>query len=206
MLTASRVVADLVFGEPRGVLCLGPLWGCDTRSHEYLSGTIRCSATGTVPGRASGVTLGGVRSSRDNVASVHSDWQLNRKGTLRLPASQGGRELGLEGMANSGVRHEVARVFVRDDPVFCHRYRTGTCVEGNLGVRSSRDNVASARLSRQRNREGTLRLPASQGGRELGLEGRVNSGELLLSRRNSQQAKEAERLEPKGTWPGRGGT
>ncbi len=30
--------------------------------------------------------------------------------------------------------------------------------------------------------------------------------ELLLSRRNSQQAKEAERLEPKGTWPGRGGT
>ena len=70
-------------------------------------------------------------------------------------------------MANSGVRHEVARVFVRDDPVFCHRYRTGTCVEGNLGVRSSRDNVASARLSRQRNREGTLRLPASQGGREL---------------------------------------
>ena len=25
MLTASRVVADLVFGEPQGVLCLGPL-------------------------------------------------------------------------------------------------------------------------------------------------------------------------------------
>ena len=148
----------------------------------------------------------GVRSSRDNVASVHSGRQPNREERLRLPASRGGRELGLEGMANSGVRHEVARVFVRDDPVFCHRYRTGTCVEGNLGVRSSRDNVASARLSRQRNREGTLRLPASQGGRELGLEGRVNSGELLLSRRNSQQAKEAERLEPKGTWPGRGGT
>ena len=31
---------------------------CDTRSHEYLSGTTRCSATGTVPGRASRVTSG----------------------------------------------------------------------------------------------------------------------------------------------------
>ena len=41
-------------------------------------------------------------------------------------------------------------------------------------------------------------------GRELGLEGRVNSGELPLSRCNGRQAKEAERLEPKGTWPGGG--
>ena len=33
---------------------------CDTRSHAYLSGKqkIRCSATGTLPGRALGVTLG----------------------------------------------------------------------------------------------------------------------------------------------------
>ena len=107
-------------------------------------------------------------------------------------------------MSEFGVRHEVARVFIRDDPVLCHRDRTGTCVGGNPGVRSSRDNVASALLSRQPNREGTLRLPASRGGRELGLEGTANSGELPLSRRNGQRAKEAERLAPKGTWPGGG--
>jgi len=32
--------------------------------------------------------------------------------------------------------------FLVDDPVFCYRYRTETCVGGNPGVRSSRDNVA----------------------------------------------------------------
>ncbi len=32
----------------------------------------------------------------------------------------------------------------------------------------------------------------------------ANSGEALLSRRHEQQAKEAERLEPKGRWRGRG--
>ena len=44
------------------------------------------------------------------------------------------------------VRHEVARVFIREtkDPVFCHRYPTGPCVGGNPGVRSVRDTVASA--------------------------------------------------------------
>ena len=32
---------------------------CDTKSHAYLSGSmIRCSATGTLPSRALGVTLG----------------------------------------------------------------------------------------------------------------------------------------------------
>ena len=89
--------------------------------------------------------------------------------------------------------------------MFCHRDPTGTCVGGNPGVRSSRDNVASAQLSRQLNREGTLRLPASQGGQELRLEGMANSGEALLSRRKRQQAKEADRLEPKGKWRSRGG-
>jgi hypothetical protein len=65
-------------------------------------------------------------------------------------------------MAACEVRHEVARVFIKDDPVFYHRDHTGTCVGGNPGVRSSRDNVASARLGRQLNREATLRLPASR--------------------------------------------
>ncbi len=36
------------------------------------------------------------------------------------------------------------------------------------------------------------------------MEGMANSGEPLLSRRKRRQAKEAERLEPKGTWRGRG--
>jgi hypothetical protein len=42
------------------------------------------------------------------------------------------------------VRHEVAPVFIKDDPMFCHRYPTGPCVRGNPGVRSVRDNVAAA--------------------------------------------------------------
>ncbi len=38
------------------------------------------------------------------------------------------------------------------------------------------------------------------------MEGMANTGEPLLSRRNGRQAKEAERLEPKGKWRGRGAT
>jgi hypothetical protein len=60
------------------------------------------------------------------------------------------------------VRHEVARVFIKDDLVFCHRYPTGTCVGGNPGVRSSRDNVTLVRMGRQPIRKETLRLPASR--------------------------------------------
>ncbi len=36
------------------------------------------------------------------------------------------------------------------------------------------------------------------------MEGMANSGEPLWSRRKRRQAKEAERLEPKGRWPSRG--
>ena len=43
-----------------------------------------------------------------------------------------------------------------------------------------------------------------QGGRERGLEGMVNLGEPLLSRRDNEQAEEAIRLEPKGAWSGSG--
>jgi hypothetical protein len=52
----------------------------------------------------------------------------------------------MQSASDTPVRHEVAPVFVREikDPVFCHRYPTGPCVGGNLGVRSARDNVASA--------------------------------------------------------------
>jgi hypothetical protein len=43
------------------------------------------------------------------------------------------------------VRHEVAGGIVtrRCHPRFCPRYPIGTCVAGNGGVRSSRDNVPS---------------------------------------------------------------
>jgi hypothetical protein len=44
-----------------GVVVTPPCYPtCDTKSHAYLSGNrkIRCSATGTLPGRASGVTPG----------------------------------------------------------------------------------------------------------------------------------------------------
>ena len=82
------------------------------------------------------------------------------------------------------VRHEVACVFIRDfrDPVFCHRYPTGPCAGGNPGVRSVWDTVASVHVTgHQTARSGGDCQP--QGGRELGLKGRANSGEPLLSRR-----------------------
>ena len=80
------------------------------------------------------------------------------------------------------VRHEVARAFIREDPVFCHRYPTGPCVGGNPGVRSARDNVASADpagVESARARRGCQ----PHGGRELGLEDKVKVSEPLMSRR-----------------------
>ena len=62
----------------------------------------------------------------------------------------------------TGVRHEVARVFIMDDPVFCHRDPTRTCVGGNPEVRSSWDNVALACKGQQQNRKAMLRLLASK--------------------------------------------
>ena len=41
-----------------------------------------------------------------------------------------------------------------------------------------------------------------QGSRELGLRGMVNICESLINVVNRQQAKDADRLEPKGTWSG----
>ena len=36
------------------------------------------------------------------------------------------------------------------------------------------------------------------------MSGMVNTGECLINVVTGQQAKDADRLEPKGTWPGRG--
>ena len=83
---------------------------------------------------------------------------------------------------NYTVRHEVARVFIRDDPVFCHRYPTGPCVGGNPGVRSAWDNVASAEWAGDGPaKEGRDCQP--HGGREPGLEDMVKVSEPLMSRR-----------------------
>ena len=47
-------------------------------------------------------------------------------------------------MDSHSVRHEVARLFIKElDLMFSHQSPLGTCVGGNPGVRSSRDNVAA---------------------------------------------------------------
>ena len=101
------------------------------------------------------------------------------------------------------VRHEVARVFIRDDLVFCHRYPTGPCVGGNPGVRSARDTVASVLSTGNGTARGRCDCQP-HGGRELGLEDMVKVTEALLSRRESNHAKEADRHEPKGMQSGWG--
>jgi hypothetical protein len=73
-------------------------------------------------------------------------------------------------------------VFIRDDPVFCHRYPTGPCAGGNPRVRSAWNTVASAdpagdEPARER------RDCQPHGGRELGLEDKVKAPEPLMSRR-----------------------
>src|SRR5262249_16335226 len=69
---------------------------------------------------------------------------------LELLASKGARAV-LRGGGTGDraslpdVRHEVVGgiVTLRCHPWFCPRYPIGTCVAGNGGVRSSRDNVSS---------------------------------------------------------------
>ena len=62
---------------------------------------------------------------------------------VMLKRSLGTRAASLAMKSAGSVRHEVARVFIRDDPMFCHRDPTEMCVGGNSGVQSSRNNVAS---------------------------------------------------------------
>jgi len=80
------------------------------------------------------------------------------------------------------VRHEVAGgiVTLSCHPRFCPRYPIGTCVAGNGGVRSSRDNVSSPRRGgRERvSRPGDCQ---HQGGRGLGWGGMVNPGEASVN-------------------------
>ena len=118
------------------------------------------------------------------------------------------------------VRREVAGgiVTLRCHPRVCPRYPIGTCVAGNGGVRSSRDNVSSPRRG---GRESVSRHGDCQhhGGRGLGWGGMVNSGEASLNAVIKEPAKDAaeERLcrarltaasesgwGQQGTWSGSG--
>src|SRR5262249_8711465 len=80
------------------------------------------------------------------------------------------------------VRHEVAGgiVTVSCHQRFCPLYPIGTCVAGNGGVRSSRDNVSSPQRGGRESvsRHGDCQ---HQGGRGLGLGGRVNPGEASVN-------------------------
>ncbi len=85
--------------------------------------------------------------------------------------------------------------------MYCHWYPTRACVAGNGVVRSLWDNVTSSISDGQK----TVRWTGDckhQGGWELGLRGRVNVSESLINVVKRQQAKDADRLEPKGTWSG----
>jgi len=89
------------------------------------------------------------------------------------------------------------------NPVCDHRYSTKACGQSNPAVRSPWDNETSPNPGGRASRERTRRLLAlwRSGAR---VDGRANSGELLINVVRSSKARGAERLEPKGTWPGAG--
>jgi hypothetical protein len=90
---------------------------------------------------------------------------------------------------------------IRHNPVFYHWYATRTCVQSNLKVRSFWDN---GRLT-VTGGPGTVRNPNDcerHRSRELAWNGMVNRGELLINVVRTSKPKDADRLEPKGTWSG----
>src|SRR3954470_8206575 len=86
--------------------------------------------------------------------------------------------------------------FLGHNPVCDYRYPTGTCGWGNPAVRSSRDNVTSPLPGGRSSREGDRRLPASRrsGAR---VDGRANSGELLINVVRSNEPKALRGLNQK---------
>jgi uncharacterized repeat protein (TIGR03803 family) len=86
---------------------------------------------------------------------------------------------------------------------FCRQYPTGTCVAGNGGVRSSRDNEASS-SGMARKDASPARDSEHQRGRAPGWCGMVNSGEALVNAVMSNKRKMLSRLGQNGTWSGPG--
>jgi hypothetical protein len=89
------------------------------------------------------------------------------------------------------------------NPVYDHRYPTKTCGRSNLAVRSSWDNVTSPQRGGRTSREGIrrLRTPRRSGAR---VDGRANSGELLINAVRTSKPKALIGLNQNGTWPGAG--
>jgi hypothetical protein len=74
------------------------------------------------------------------------------------------------------------------NPVCDHRYPTRTCGWSNPAVRSSWDNVTSPHRGGRSSREGSRRLRASRRS-GAGVDGRANSGELLINVVRSNEPK-----------------
>ena len=171
--------------------------GCD----EALSSTIAAARPHMFAGAGSWTWY----SARSSIAP-----RLTRhRGRCTWAAVQTRIAPGLSGGAGElvvRVRHEVANVAVHEvqesglHPLFCQRYPTGTCVSGNEGCEAPRDNVASSLTgwsSNARADTATASITA------VGNQDRVvwSTRQVLLNVVN-RQAKDADRLGPKGTWPG----
>jgi hypothetical protein len=101
------------------------------------------------------------------------------------------------------VRHEVAYAAVMPEPtghnlVFCHQYPTQTCGWSNPAVWSSGDNVASS-FGMATKPWGAVVTVSIKAVRELGWDGMASTCELQVNVVRKEQAKDADRLEPKGT-------
>ena len=90
--------------------------------------------------------------------------------------------------------------------LFCQQYPTATCVVGNDGVRSVRDNATLDRKVRRPNRERKSTLPASHGGREPGWKGMVNRREVPLNVVTQNRRKRPIRLTQTGELARSGGS
>ena len=82
--------------------------------------------------------------------------------------------------------------------VFYHQYSTGTCVWSNLGVGSFQDNVALL-LTKDSRTVRDAKTASIEAVGALEFDGMANRSESLINVVMGQQAKGADKLEPKGT-------
>jgi hypothetical protein len=103
------------------------------------------------------------------------------------------------------LRMYLLRLVLRPgpNPVCDHWYPTKTCGRSNPAVRSSWDNVTSPVSGGRDSRERTRRLLAL-GRSGARVDGRANSGELLINVVRTDKPKALRGLNQKGTWPSAG--